>query len=227
MAFCENCGSNLASDNARFCSSCGNPIPQKDSSDLESPWLPTFRASAEEDFEDRLSETGWVYLLPFERSQTTDFLPWMAEWVHCLDEAPDTPVEDWLLRGAASRGSIHAMARLMTWVYESEQDDWEAWRWAKRIIFLLGRTDRIDQITDEEILASAEVDAAAIADNVETNMPITRDGMQYVTLPHAPNDVGLPSQFNYCLSCGKWKSPSAPLDQCDDSVHLVKRHFGA
>jgi hypothetical protein len=46
-----------------------------------------------------------------------------------------------------------------------------------------------------------------------------------------PRDLGINrnyigQQFTYCLKCGKWKSATALLDQCDDSVHVVASHFG-
>jgi len=46
-----------------------------------------------------------------------------------------------------------------------------------------------------------------------------------------PRDLGSSrdytgQKFTYCLKCGKWKIASAPLSQCDDSVHMTTRNFG-
>ena len=156
--------------------------------------------------------------------EPTSFLPWLIEQEKAVEGSPE---EDFFLRGAAARGSIVAMTDLMLNVYNSEKDDWEAWRWARRVLFLLGRSDRIDTSVDQEMLESIEPMAKETAERVEKEMPKTKDGRVFLQLPRAPQDVGLPGQFNYCLNCGRWKLPDAPLDQCDDSVHLVRRVFGS
>lgn len=255
MSFCEGCGSKRTSAEAKFCGSCGREFPSTlnhEAKPSEGTWTPSVRATAEEDFEDRFfDETGTISGLIFPRHdfsvhpdlvsdvsateggnfkmavidgyEVTSWHPW---WFCYVDEDERSPEADFFLRGAAARGSIYALAMLMNAVYESQRNDWEAWRWAKRLLFLASNPNRVDNTLDEDTLAEMVEDATKIIENVELNMPPSPEGKIYLKLPHSPKDVGIVGEFNYCLACGRWRRPDAPLDQCDDSVHLSSRSFG-
>jgi len=187
-------------------------------------WDPKIRLRAVMDFEDlrRLeSPETWLISIPKEltNGQDTSYT-WMLLQ---SGNFPDEPLmEDYFLRKAAQRGSALAMMILGEMRANLEFDQ-EALRWYRRVEFLLldsrnepelPKADRQEMLKDAR--GNGEIAIANGADPREDY----------------PNDVGegseLPAKgFTYCLKCGKLKIVTAPIDQCDDSVHMEFRQFNS
>jgi hypothetical protein len=174
------------------------------------------------DFEDRRrleSSDLWLVSIPRDLTNGQDS---SYDWFLLQsDMYSDEPIMwDFFLRGAAQRGSALAMMILGELRADLEFDN-EALRWFRRAEFLLQdpRNEPEMGIEDrQKILADARENAEiAIANGADP-------GKRY------PRDVGVGNElvakgFTYCLTCGKLKINTAPIDQCDDSVHMEFRQF--
>jgi hypothetical protein len=127
------------------------------------------------------------------------------------------------LRKAAQRGSALAMM-LLGFGRSALQHDQEALRWFRRVRFLLADPGNETNISEE-------ARTKMFTDAIKNAEICVHNGAN--PLESEPQDVGVKSLGAlglgpiYCLVCGSSKVPSAPPEQCDDSVHLVSRHFGS
>jgi hypothetical protein len=199
---------------------------------MSDDWVPQIRATYQVDFEDWIDketsgDEAWVYMIPEPLENGEDLSPlWFLLQAKDASEEEDKRFEDFWLRKAAQRGSWFAMQELASLRYEHGHLE-ECMRWNQRLVACL-----IDAATslDQLIPPIDSDDYREILDGAIGNMAwLASEGVD--TERNNPRDLG-PSrnysgqQFTYCLKCGAWKIATAPLDQCDDSVHMTTRSFG-
>lgn len=133
-------------------------------------------------------------------------------------------VEDLFLRKAAQRGSWFAMDQLASWRYELGHFE-ECMRWNSRLLTFLAENknqigEQIPPISDSEFNTLQEDAKANIEWLKSQGVSVGRN---------TPNDLS-PSRFiqehTYCLKCGKLKFSNAPIDSCNNDVHIVMHNFG-
>jgi hypothetical protein len=199
---------------------------------MSDTWVPRIRPTYQVDFEDwidleTVGDEAWVYIIPSPLENGEDLSAlWFIRQAIDSSQAGDKRFEDFWFRKAAQRGSWYAMQQLGTLRYELGHLD-ESMRWNQRLIsWLMDFASMPDQLeTPLDSKAFREVLDGAIG-NVSF---LSSEGVDATR--NNPKDLGASrdytgQQFTYCLKCGKWKIASAPLNQCDDSVHMTTRNFG-
>ena len=189
-------------------------------------WTPLVRPKYHVDFEDwrtRESDEVWVTMIPEQLENGEDpTYGWFLQQSEISADEGSPMMEDFWLRKAAQRGSVIAMMCLGEGRSELEHDD-EALRWFRRAEFLVS-DERNDPNLEASDRAEIQRDSRQFA---ETTIANGADPQA-----RAPEDIGVNSlaaaglEPTYCLRCGTWKYPDAPLGQCDDTVHMVEHRFG-
>ena len=199
---------------------------------MSDDWNPQIRPSYQFDFEDwvdkeTVGDNAWVFFVPEALENGEDMSPdWFLQQSDVSFNDGNEMLEDFWARKAAQRGSWLAMENLATLRYELGHLD-ECMRWNQRLIACLNDSaaspdQLVPPLGQDELREKLD---AAIG-NVEW---LESEGID--SKVNNPRDLGINrnyigQQFTYCLKCGKWKSATALLDQCDDSVHVVASHFG-
>lgn len=199
---------------------------------MSEDWIAKVRPKYQLDFEDWIdTETQgdevWVYSIPEPLQNGQDMSPYwfLKSAQECLDEG-DKRFADLYFRKAAQRGSWLAMLELADMRYELGHLE-ECMRWNQRLIACLldyaGREDELLPPISKE-------DWREELDRANANVSILASEGISVELNN-PKDIGesrdyMARQFTYCLKCGSWKIGTAPVEQCDDSVHMTTRNFG-
>lgn len=195
-------------------------------------WVPKIRPTYQVDFEDWIDletegDEAWVYVIPTPLENGEDSSPlWFIRQALDASKEGDKRFEDFWFRKAAQRGSWYAMQELGTLRYELGHLD-ECMRWNQRLISWL---NDFATAPDQLVTPLDRDDFREILDGAIGNVAwLASQGVD--ASKNNPKDLGASrdytgQQFTYCLKCGKWKIASAPLNQCDDSVHMTTRNFG-
>jgi len=210
------------------------------------PWVPRERPNFRVDFEDwydlenGFDEGVWLAIIPEPLENGEDLSPlWFILMSAQAAENDKKSQEDFWLRKAAQRGSWYAMKELAALRYELGHLE-ESMRWNQRLISWL---NDFASAPDHLITPLERDDFREILDDAIANVAyLASQGVSAST--NNPKDLYAKSSFaeqlsvkdewqkykseqtTYCLKCGKWKIGSAPLSQCDDSVHLTPFNFG-
>jgi hypothetical protein len=189
-------------------------------------WNPQVRPHYSLDFEDwrsQESDEAWVFDIPEVLTNGSNMdASWFISASEDMESQGSPSMADYCLRMAAQRGSALAMMILGQDRSAMEFDD-EALRWFRRVSFLMADPRNEAWMTPEDRHQFA-------SDALRFQQACVQNGAD----PDAesPDDIGLNSLGAqglapvYCLKCGTQKYPNVPADQCDDSVHLVRRNFG-
>ncbi len=188
-------------------------------------YRPTVRPHWYNDYEDRVMEDTvqvWMTIpTPYDFRVDAEaglYFREEAEWVFDPDHGsePSDPMYDKnLRRSALCEQPTRAMNLLSLFRYECGLFA-ESARWARRALWHIDNSPR------------DESDGSAAADREFCIDMFAKCEAEGVVLRDYPLDV-LPDfaqmGLAFCLTCGSLKNRSAPLEQCDDSVHLSPRAF--
>jgi len=104
---------------------------------------------------------------------------------------------------------------------EIEHDD-EALRWFARARLIL-RDEKNDPLLEPDLQQQMRRD---LEEYIEVTLKNGADPAGLEVADVGPDHLRQKSEHVYCLGCGTAKYPSAPIAQCDDSVHVALLRLG-